>query len=100
MVLLRQLGLPAGDPRALRSCALFLDEGLLYSAASVLHLLDVAGPGVAAPVGIPESFEEHIGVMFDLLAIAYQADLTRIFTFMTGREASQRWLIPARIDGH
>jgi len=43
-----------------------------------------------APVGIPESFEEHMGVMFDLLAIAYQADLTRVFTFMTGREASQR----------
>ena len=45
---------------------------------------------LAAPVGIPESFEEHMGVMFDLLAIAYQADLTRVFTFMTGREASQR----------
>jgi hypothetical protein len=44
----------------------------------------------AAPVGIPEGFEEHMAVMFDLLAIAYQADLTRIFTFMTGREASQR----------
>ena len=29
-------------------------------------------------------------VMFDLLAVAYQADLTRVFTFMTGREASQR----------
>jgi hypothetical protein len=42
------------------------------------------------PVGIPESFEEHMGLMFDLLAIAYQADLTRVFTFMTGREASQR----------
>ncbi len=45
---------------------------------------------LAAPVGIPEDFEEHMGVMFDLLAIAYQADLTRVFTFMTGREASQR----------
>ena len=45
---------------------------------------------LAAPVGIPESFEEHMGLMFDLLAIAYQADLTRVFTFMTGREASQR----------
>jgi hypothetical protein len=44
----------------------------------------------AAPVGIPESFEEHIGLMYDLLAVAWQADLTRIFTFMTGREASQR----------
>jgi hypothetical protein len=45
---------------------------------------------IAAPVGIPESFEEHMGLMFDLLALAYQADLTRVFTFMTGREASQR----------
>ncbi len=45
---------------------------------------------LAAPVGIPEDFEEHMAVMFDLLAIAYQADLTRVFTFMTGREASQR----------
>jgi hypothetical protein len=45
---------------------------------------------IAAPVGIPESFEEHMRMMFDLLVVAYQADLTRVFTFMTGREASQR----------
>ena len=45
---------------------------------------------MAAPVGIPESFEEHMRLMFDLLVVAYQADLTRVFTFMTGREASQR----------
>jgi hypothetical protein len=43
-----------------------------------------------APLGIPESFEEHMGLMFDLLVVAYQSDLTRIFSFMTGREASQR----------
>src|SRR5215831_11565072 len=43
-----------------------------------------------APVGIPESFEEHMALMFDLLLVAYQSDLTRVFTFMTGREASQR----------
>lgn len=42
------------------------------------------------PVGIPDSFEEHMRLMFDLLVVAYQADLTRVFTFMTGREASQR----------
>ncbi len=45
---------------------------------------------IAAPIGIPETFEEHMRLMFDLLAVAYQADLTRVFTFMTGREASQR----------
>jgi hypothetical protein len=51
---------------------------------------NTADVSLTAPVGIPESFEEHMGVMFDLLAIAYQTDLTRVFTFMTGREASQR----------
>jgi hypothetical protein len=43
-----------------------------------------------APVGVPESFEEHVGLMFDLLALAYEADLTRVFTFMMAREVSQR----------
>jgi hypothetical protein len=41
------------------------------------------------PVGVPESFEEHV-IEFDLLAVAYQADLTRVFTFMLAREVSQR----------
>ena len=45
---------------------------------------------IDAPMGVPESFEEHLALMYDLLAIAYQADLTRVFTFMTDRELSQR----------
>ncbi len=49
-----------------------------------------AADTITTPVGIPESFEEHMRMMFDLLVVAYQADLTRVFTFMTGREASQR----------
>jgi hypothetical protein len=44
----------------------------------------------AEPVGVPESYEEHVGLMFDLLALAYQTDLTRVFTFMVAREVSQR----------
>ena len=44
----------------------------------------------AAPVGIPESFEEHVGLLFDLLALAYEADHTRVFSFMMNREFSQR----------
>jgi hypothetical protein len=43
-----------------------------------------------APVGVPESYEDHVALMFDLLALAYQADLTRVFTFMMAREVSQR----------
>jgi hypothetical protein len=42
-----------------------------------------------APVGVPASFEEHVGVMFELMAVAYEADLTNVFTFMMNREASQ-----------
>jgi len=42
------------------------------------------------PVGVPESYEEHVGLMFDLLALAYQTDMTRVFTFMMAREVSQR----------
>jgi hypothetical protein len=42
------------------------------------------------PVGVPETFDEHVALMFDLLALAYQADLTRVFTFMMAREVSQR----------
>jgi hypothetical protein len=42
------------------------------------------------PVGVPDSFEEHVGLMFDLLAAAYQANVTRVFTFMVSRELSQR----------
>jgi hypothetical protein len=43
----------------------------------------------AAPVGVPPSFEEHVTVLFELMAVAYEADLTRVFTFMLNREASQ-----------
>ncbi len=43
-----------------------------------------------APVGVPEAYVEHVALLFDLLALAYQADLTRVFTFMMAREVSQR----------
>jgi hypothetical protein len=43
-----------------------------------------------APIGIPEAFEDHAALMFDLMAVAYQSDLTRVSTFMMAREASQR----------
>src|SRR5215471_15068184 len=49
-----------------------------------------AADSMTAPVGIPDTFEEHMRMMYDLLVVAYQADMTRVFTFMTGREASQR----------
>jgi hypothetical protein len=45
---------------------------------------------VARPSGVPATFEEHIELMFDLQRLAYQADLTRVITFMFGCEISTR----------
>ena len=42
------------------------------------------------PVGIPESFDDHAKLMLDLQVLAYQADVTRVFTLMMGREQSMR----------
>lgn len=43
-----------------------------------------------APVGIPTSFAEHVGLQFDLLTLAWAADMTRVFTFMLSRDVTQR----------
>jgi hypothetical protein len=48
------------------------------------------GPGVERPSGTPADYAEHARLMFDLLALALQADLTRISTLMIGRESSIR----------
>jgi hypothetical protein len=42
------------------------------------------------PSGVPETFEEHIDLMFDLQVLAYQADITRVISFLVGRELSNR----------
>jgi hypothetical protein len=42
------------------------------------------------PVDIPETFEEHAKLMFDLMALAYRADITRVFTMIMARELSSR----------
>jgi hypothetical protein len=43
-----------------------------------------------APVGVPDSFEEHMKLMFDIQVLAFQSDMTRVFSFKTGRDASSR----------
>ncbi|HWW82367.1 MAG TPA: DUF1552 domain-containing protein [Vicinamibacterales bacterium] len=47
-------------------------------------------PKFGQPSGVPNTFEEHARLMFDLQVLAYQTDLTRVITFMTGREFSGR----------
>jgi len=52
---------------------------------------DLSGVDIPdAPVGVPGSFPAHLDLMYDLMALAYQADLTRVVTFMSDREVSMR----------
>jgi hypothetical protein len=43
-----------------------------------------------APAGVPDSFTEHMQMMFDLQVLAFETDMTRVFSFKTGRDASAR----------
>jgi uncharacterized protein DUF1552 len=43
-----------------------------------------------APAGVPDSFEEHMKLMFDFQVLAFESDMTRVFSFKTGRDASSR----------
>ena len=47
-------------------------------------------PDYAKPTGVPETYEEHMRLMFDLLALAFQTDTTRIATFMLAHDGSNR----------
>lgn len=47
-------------------------------------------PAFDQPAGVPATFTEHARLMFDLQLLAYQSDLTRVITFMVGREFSSR----------
>ncbi len=47
-------------------------------------------PDVARPSGIPDKFEDQVRLLYDLQLLAYQSDLTRVTTFMYGREQTAR----------
>ncbi len=48
------------------------------------------GPEIVQPAGVPDGFEPHVKLLYDLQVLAYQADLTRVITFMYGREQTGR----------
>jgi len=49
-----------------------------------------APEGFSIPPGIPQSFDQHIKIMFDLLAIGFQADITRVGTMLFARDLTGR----------
>jgi Protein of unknown function (DUF1552) len=53
------------------------------------------------PAGVPFDYQEHITLMYDLMALAYQANITRVLTFMISREVSNRTYPQVGVnDGH
>jgi hypothetical protein len=66
--------------------------------------IEQANPDVAvpeAPAGIPYSYEDHLKLMYDLLVLSFQADITRVITFMVAREISNRTYPQVGVpDGH
>jgi hypothetical protein len=51
---------------------------------------DVQLPAMEQPQGVPPVFEEHLALMLDLQLLAFQSDLTRVISFMIGKEQSAR----------
>ncbi len=52
--------------------------------------VDSGLPSLERPHGIPERFDEHVKLMYELQWLAFQADMTRVVTFMLGRELNFR----------
>ena len=51
-----------------------------------------------APAGVPDSFEEHVKLMFDLQVLAFSSDTTRVFSFKLGRDGSGRVYTGSGVD--
>ncbi len=52
-----------------------------------------------APIGLPEAFDDHMTITYDLMHLAFQGDISRVFTFMIGHEASDRGYAHIGIPG-
>jgi hypothetical protein len=83
-----QTGLGNGDRNRLSE---YLDdirevERRIQQASQQTSSADLKIPD--APVGIPENFEDHVKIMFDLNVLAYRADITRVSTMMYARDQS------------
>lgn len=58
-------------------------------------------PDIPVPTGVPETYQEHMRTMFDLLTLAFQTDSTRIATFMLAHDGSNRSFSEIGVpDGH
>jgi hypothetical protein len=76
-----------------------IERRLQRAESAVASNADIEIP--QAPGGIPFEYTEHVRLMYDLLALAYRADITRVFTFMMAREVSNRTYTQVGVnEGH
>jgi hypothetical protein len=68
---------------ALRDVETRIQKSERQSQTAVVSLIE-------RPMGVPETFEEHTGLLFDLIHLAYQADITRVATFSIAREQGNK----------
>jgi hypothetical protein len=54
---------------------------------------------VTAPLGLPEAFDDHMTITYELMRLAYQGDISRVFTFMIGHEPTDRSYAHIGISG-
>jgi uncharacterized protein DUF1552 len=86
-----QRNLGAGDNRKVNDYLESLrDVERRIQKAEEQNLQDANVANVERPVGIPDNFEHHVGLLYDLQLLAFQSDLTRVTTFMYGREQNGR----------
>jgi hypothetical protein len=76
-----------------------IERRLTRAESQVAANADITIP--EAPAGVPFEYTDHVRLMYDLLALAYRADITRVFTFMMGREVSNRTYTQVGVtEGH
>jgi len=79
---------PAGD--RLRLDQYFEDVREIERRLQIAASANTKTPDMAVPNGVPETFAEHIKLQFDLLALAFQADISRVATLLYARDLTGR----------
>ena len=83
-----QKNLPAGDRNKLNDYLEAVRE--LERRLQLAAQRSAEAPSLEVPFGVPESFDEHVKLMFDLQTLAFQGDITRVSTLMYARDVSLR----------
>ena len=83
-----QKTLPAGDRNRLNDYLEAIRE--LERRLEIAQKRSAEAPSLEIPFGVPESFDEHVKLHFDLTALAFQGDITRVGSLMFARDVSLR----------